>query len=205
MICGSFTLGRLFDLISVHFWFNGALYFFFKNLFCGKVSHINNKKGAWFIHAPEKKMLGYEGDLKIDKKSLFVAFRLRSFGLFACPRSIQNLNPNWLFDSYFCGFMNVPANCKSEKLYIVDFMLVYFSFIHIVYLQFLVLVSSFLFFPKLNTPCCIRVKYLFDFSCFSSTDHRPLCPLYIHFFIFRLRLLELIKTHFGSNKRVVTP
>ena len=26
-ICGSFTLGRLLDFISAHFWFNGALLF----------------------------------------------------------------------------------------------------------------------------------------------------------------------------------
>ena len=32
---GSFTLGRLFDFISVYHGFNGALYFVFENLFCG--------------------------------------------------------------------------------------------------------------------------------------------------------------------------
>jgi hypothetical protein len=36
VICGSLTLGRLFDFISAHFWLNGALYFSLKNLFCGK-------------------------------------------------------------------------------------------------------------------------------------------------------------------------
>ena len=32
VICGSFTLGKLFDFISAHFWLNGALYFSFENL-----------------------------------------------------------------------------------------------------------------------------------------------------------------------------
>ena len=36
IILSSFTLGRLFDFIFVHFWFNGVLYFSLKNLFCGK-------------------------------------------------------------------------------------------------------------------------------------------------------------------------
>jgi len=36
VICGSFTLGRLFDLISAKFWFNGTLYVSLKNLLCGE-------------------------------------------------------------------------------------------------------------------------------------------------------------------------
>jgi hypothetical protein len=34
LIFGSCMLGRLFDSIYVHFWFNGVLYSFLKNLFC---------------------------------------------------------------------------------------------------------------------------------------------------------------------------
>ena len=40
LICGSSTLGRLFDFISAHFWFNRALYFSLKNLFFGQ---------SWFL------------------------------------------------------------------------------------------------------------------------------------------------------------
>jgi len=36
VICGSFTLGRLFDVDSAYFWPSGGLYFSLKNLFCGK-------------------------------------------------------------------------------------------------------------------------------------------------------------------------
>ena len=36
LICGSFTIGRLFDVIFANFLFNGVLYFSLKNLFCGK-------------------------------------------------------------------------------------------------------------------------------------------------------------------------
>jgi hypothetical protein len=32
VICGSFTLGRLFGFISTHFWFNGALLLVFDKL-----------------------------------------------------------------------------------------------------------------------------------------------------------------------------
>ena len=35
VMCGSFMLGRLFDSIFAQFWFNEALYFSLKNLFCG--------------------------------------------------------------------------------------------------------------------------------------------------------------------------
>ena len=41
VICGSFTLGRLFDFISTYFWLNGALYFSLKNLFCEKAFKID--------------------------------------------------------------------------------------------------------------------------------------------------------------------
>jgi len=37
LICGSFTLGRLFDSILAHLWFNQVLYFSLKNLFSRKV------------------------------------------------------------------------------------------------------------------------------------------------------------------------
>ena len=42
VICGSFALGSLFDFISLHFWFNGVLYFPLKNLFCGKSFFLVN-------------------------------------------------------------------------------------------------------------------------------------------------------------------
>jgi hypothetical protein len=41
LICGSFTLGRLFNSIFAYFWFNGVLYFSSKNLLCGKRFLIN--------------------------------------------------------------------------------------------------------------------------------------------------------------------
>ena len=37
-MCGSFMLGRLFDLIFAHSWLNGALYCSLKNISCGKSS-----------------------------------------------------------------------------------------------------------------------------------------------------------------------
>jgi len=40
LTCGSYTPGRLFDLIFSNFWFNGILYFSLKNLFCGKSFEI---------------------------------------------------------------------------------------------------------------------------------------------------------------------
>jgi len=36
LICGNFTIGKLFDFISAHFCLNGSLYFSLKNLMCGK-------------------------------------------------------------------------------------------------------------------------------------------------------------------------
>ena len=45
MVCGSFTLGRLFDFNSAHFWPYGALNFSLKHLFCGesflKINSVN--------------------------------------------------------------------------------------------------------------------------------------------------------------------
>ena len=41
VICGSFTIGRLFDLTSAYSWLNGALYFSLKNLFCIKRFFFN--------------------------------------------------------------------------------------------------------------------------------------------------------------------
>ena len=39
-ICGNFTLESLICTISARFWFNGALYFSFKNLFVEKVFEL---------------------------------------------------------------------------------------------------------------------------------------------------------------------
>ena len=48
LICGSFTLGRLFYFSWVLFLFNGVLFFSLKNSFCGYRFKINvSKKMHW--------------------------------------------------------------------------------------------------------------------------------------------------------------
>jgi hypothetical protein len=49
LICGSFTLGRLFDFIFAHFLFNGVLYFSLKNLICRKffLINYNSNENSW--------------------------------------------------------------------------------------------------------------------------------------------------------------
>ena len=93
MICGNFTLGRLFDLISAHFWFNGALYFSLKNLFCGKNTLNTNTL--------------YDPLTKWTKKSNTCLVYLLS---------LDNKTVAPFVDSFFKAFLKVASFSPSSSL-----------------------------------------------------------------------------------------